>query len=240
MYGVVIKDILQVGKALMRVERSDNYLKYVRTIDSDTREIILDRNAVIETRPMYPLFHPSYMTSYIIVYFSKPIVVSPKSSIKLSIRLPVDLAIYAFSGDYYEMIDVIPLHTSYKFALYGPIISSVEAAGHVARYVMADPLTGDNIKPEPNYCTSTVSIFNKTQDFARVGRILLDGKPLKIFYVTGTLECYTQNIRMTITSSEHASITYEEKPCSGCDELEEPRVFRGLLMPLSTEMLWGY
>lgn len=240
MYGVLVKDVLQAGKALIRVERFPNHLKYTRVIDGEAREIILDKNTVIETRPIYPLFHPSYMTSFIIVYLSKPIIVGPKSSLKLSIHLPVDLAIYAFSGDYYEMIDVIPQHNSYKFAVYGPVISSVEATGYIARYIKTDPLTNDNIKPEPNHCLTNVFIINKTQDFARVGKILLDGKPLKIFYVTGKPECYTQNIKMAITSSEHASITYEEKPCGECDELEEPKVFRGLLMPMSTEMLWGY
>lgn len=240
MYGLVVKDSLEIGEASIKVERFENHLKYRRSMKGDAKEVLLDRNAVVETRPIYSLFHPSYVTGYILVSLSKPVVLSPKSSLRIQLQLPVDLAIYAYSGDFYQLIDLIPLHPSYKYALYGPVVSSVEATGYIARLVKGEPVADNMTEPLEKHCLTRVLIVNKTQDFASVTKILVDAKPLKIFYVPGTWKCYTQDIKMIINSDEHASILYEEKPCKECVELEEPEEFKGLLRALSTEMLWGY
>lgn len=240
MYGLVVKDSLEVGEAFIKVERFENHLKYRRSMKGDIKEAILDKNAVVETRPIYSLFYPSFITGYILVAFSKPVVLSPKSSLRIQLQLPVDLALYAYSGDFYQLIDLVPLHSNYKYALYGPVISSVEATGHIARLVKAEPVAEDTVEPLKGHCLTRVLIVNKTQDFAKVSKILLDAKPLKIFYIPGTWKCYTQDIKMILNSSEHASVLYEEKPCKECIELEEPEEFKGLLRTLSTEMLWGY
>uniref|UniRef100_A0A7C2G171 DUF432 domain-containing protein n=1 Tax=Thermosphaera aggregans TaxID=54254 RepID=A0A7C2G171_9CREN len=240
MYGLIVKNHLEVGDASIIVERFENHLKYRRSMKGDVKEVLLDRNAVVETRPIYSLFYPSYVTGYTLVSFSKPVVLSPKSSMRIQLQLPVDLAIYAYSGDFYRMIDLIPLHSNYKYALYGPVISSVEATGYIARLVKGEPIAENTAEPLEKHCLTRVLIVNKTQDFASVSKILLDAKPLKIFYVPETWKCYTQDIKMVINSRDHASILYEEKPCMDCVELEEPEEFRGMLRALSTEMLWGY
>jgi hypothetical protein len=240
MYGLVVKDSLEIGEVFIKVERFESYLKYRRSMRGDVKEVLLDRNTVVETRPIYSLFYPSYVTGYILVSFSKQVVISPKSSLRIMLQLPVDLAIYAYSADFYQLIDLIPLHSSYKYALYGPVISSVEATGYIARLVKEEPVADNVAEPLEKHCLARVLIVNKTQDFASVSKILLDAKPLKIFYIPETWKCYTQDIKMILNSGEHASILYEEKPCKECVELEEPEEFKGLLRTLSTEMLWGY
>ncbi|NPA96101.1 MAG: DUF432 domain-containing protein [Crenarchaeota archaeon] len=228
---------LRIGSYEISVRAENGFLTY-RRVDSsagEERRYVLSRGIELRAVPMYPIFYPRFITQFILCVLEHEIVVAPGASIRVSLEIPVDVAIYAYSGNSFKIIDVLALHKDAKYVLYGTTYG-----GTVARFCVAR-LTKSVNDVEFGYAYMPLTIKNCMGRVARVSKVLLDASPLRLYYREGS-KWYvaTQSITMNIVTDTSAIVYYEKPvdpralPIDDPESLRPPRVYN------RTDMLQGY
>ncbi len=207
--------------------------KYVREGNGVKVSKIIHEPLRIDLVPIYPVLLPHRITTYIMVYLDQYIHVPSRGELEVYIKIPVDLAVYAFGRLHrFTIVDVLNINPI-KYCLYGP-----PDRGVIARYARSRIfLRRPSIKP--GEAVAKITIRNKHDTWVEIGRILLDAQILKLYYEPGTWNSYTQEITMITNSTSTASIYYgrrinpELKPVIDPPGLRPPRLLS------KTEMLWG-
>ncbi len=227
---------VKVHNYVLKILSDGNAIKYIRTdsISNTEKCYILSRGIELRLVPIYPIFYPKFITQFILCEFEHEIVVAPGASVRLKIAIPVDLAVYAYSGNSFKIVDVLPLHRDVKYVLYGTTYS-----GTVARFCIAKFI--DSVEEFCiGYALSIITIKNCMGRVARVRRILLDASPLRLYYREGAWRVTTQSISMNIVTETSAIVYYEKPidpkaiPIDDPEHLRPPRIYN------RTDMLQGY
>ena len=232
MYGIRLGEI-EIRGYRIKVENISNHNIYKRIRGNDTiKNIIIDKDITVETRPIYPLFYPKYITQFILCKLNK-LLVKPNSEIRIYGLMMLDLAIYALYNNNFNIIDIIPLHDKYKLVIYG-----TEQTGIIARHCNLELVERELHKE--GYIIMPIKIRNETRSIREVNKILLDASPLKIFYKKGTWIARTQEIEVNILGSSTAIVLYGKGPQDGFEQLEDPPELRPPRLLNRSDMMWGY
>lgn len=236
MFGVEIVGSISIGPHSIEVLKFESHTLYRRITDGKhVKELLVDPSLELRLVPIYPVFYPRFLTQYILCKFEKPITVAPGNSVLLYIEIPIDAAIYAYNKSSFTILDILPLHTTPKLILYGPL-----SGGVLARYCIANIRDHLDHRPRLGIAIAKLTIRNNTKSIATVNKILLDASPLRLYYIPNDLRVYTQEITMNIVSSTSAIVSYGQpfvenaKPIDDPHELKPPRIYN------RTDMLWGY
>ncbi len=233
-YGV-FEDSVVVGNYRIVLEKvEEGVVKYKRYCGDDlVVSKTLFKPIRFELIPFYPVFLPERFTNYILVKFDEKVHVPTKGEALIYVEMPIDIAVYVY-GPYrkFSIVDVFTTN-EVKYALYG-----VPDRGIVARYVVSHPYT---FIPEPELGKATVliNIRNRHDDWIEVGKILLDAQILRLFYVPGTWNAYTQAITMAVNSPVTATIYYGRRIEPKARRIHDPPDLRPPRIMAKTEMLWG-
>jgi len=227
---------LRIGRYYVSLSNEDSFVRYYRvdTVSREEKSYVISRGIELRLVPMYPIFYPKFVTQFILCVLEREVVVAPGASVRLWIEIPIDVAVYAYSGNSFKIIDVLPLHNDVKYVLYGTTYS-----GTVARLCIARFAKGFE-EVEFGYALSHLTIRNCMGRVARVRKVLLDASPLRLYYREGTSIVTTQMITMNIVTETSAIVYYEKPidpkavPIDDPENLRPPRVYN------RTDMLQGY
>ncbi len=219
---------------MLRFEANGSRIRYVRSCRGDRKELYLDGSLDLRLVPMYPVFYPKFVSQFILCRFSTPIVVPPSNEVVLYFEFPVDVALYAYSGKQFRILDVLPIHTYARYCLYGPL-----DVGVVARCFKVDTCT-EPPKPRPFYAIARLVLRNSSGRVVVVTKVLLDASPLKLFYVPGRWEVYTQNLELNIVGEKVGYIYYGKPFVKNVVAIDDPEELKPPKIGNRTDMLWGF
>jgi len=183
----------RVSKDLLRITKDVNGYKVSKVLS-------VGRDYTLSLRPIPPS-GISLNVDYILIKFSEPITLIPKSSAMLEIKIPPDLGVFVGNS----LVDSIPL-SKVKYALYGP-----PDLGVLCRYVdqgiinTVSPKTLGSIKIIINSVLNTM---------LSVGRIVIPINGL-ITYLTYDDEVFFNVVEVRVTDKNRIEVYTKDKPSVG-------------------------
>jgi len=237
MYGMKISGSVKIGDNYIKTRKSNKYIIYNRYKNNElVIEQILNPDIELYLMPIYPLYYPKYITQYILCNIEPRITISPRSTLDFYIKIPVDIAVYAYYDNSFKIIDIIPTNDIYKMVLYGPIQSGV-----ITRYCRSRIYENlSDVGERKYYAISYIKIINQDRYIRTISKILFDSSPLRLYYKLGTWEVYTQEIEINIISRTMASLIYGAPFLSGLIQLDDPPQLKPPRLINKTDMIWGY
>jgi len=162
------------------VEKEQGNLIYRRTCEYETIEkILLEADGDFLINPIEPVNLPKPITSFLLIDFERPVMISPGSKQKIYLTFPVEMGIF-ISGKKgeHELIDILTLNRS-KYTLYGD-----PNRGMICRYWKSEIFTS-----YPNLDTRyegdiELDIINDTNHWMEVKKSVFNAFGMKIYYGT--------------------------------------------------------
>lgn len=193
----------QEGFSLSVEIDKDNVL-YKRLCGSNEfKKLILAKKFDILIHPVEPLNLPKNISSYLLILFTTPIMVNPKSSRTVFIKFPIEIGIFISTKSGYESIDIMTL-TKQKYTLYGDPRNGV-----ICRYFESEVYS---ILPSPDIYKEGVielKIKNSSPEWITVNHTVLSGYGMKIFFNETRIIMHAE---MDIQHSHHAETDFKDTP----------------------------
>ncbi len=230
-YGPIDGSVV-IQNITITVEKRQNVTRYVRKNEEVVEKNIVGAKELVLV-PMYPVFTPKQITSYVLILFEKPLYIAPNEQITIYTLMPVEIAIYAYSStNNYTLIDVFSVERP-KYTLYGPIDHGVIARYYRSRFWFTER--------EPNAGEALVKVIarNRSREWVSVNKILLDCNPLKLYYRKNTWHAYTQEIALNIVTASSANITYNKPFKEDVEPINDPPGLKQPIVYMRSDMLWG-
>jgi len=221
-YAIEIADQEGKGVKYARISKDGSVLANSIVVGSKSVNIV----------PIYPVLYPKRITDFVLVEFENRIDIAPGTETNFYVYIPVDIAVYAYRGRSFTIVDIIPGYNP-KYTLYGS-----PDEGVVARY-MRTSTYDKQPKPEIGKAISLVRVRNKTREWVTLTKILVHSANLKLYYEEGSWKACVQKLDVTIDSNSTASVTYGEAFCKGLKLIDDPPQLRPSKMMYKTSMLWG-
>ncbi len=217
-----------------------NHVVYTRidAVEGAKRKFVLSKDIELRLVPIYPIFYPRFVTQYILCELEEEIVIGPGSHTTIKILIPIDLAVYAYSGNSFRILDIVPLHRDVKYTLYGYTAHGYPRSGIVARYCKSKIV--DHVNEVRGYALSVVTIRNCMGKVAKVRKMLFDASPLRLYYREGSWRVYTQSITMNVITDTSAIIYYEKPLDPKTVPIDDPETLKPPRISNRTDMLYGY
>jgi hypothetical protein len=180
----------RVSKDLLRITKDVNGYKASKVLN--VRE-----DSTLSLRPLPPS-GISINVDYILIKFSEPITLIPKSSMTLEVKIPVDLGVYVGNS----LADSVPL-SKVKYALYGP-----PDLGVLCRYIDQ----GITNTVSPKVLGSINMIVNSVLDTVlSVSRVVIPINGL-ITYLTYDDEIFFNVVEVRATDKNRIEVYTKGKP----------------------------
>jgi hypothetical protein len=180
----------RVSKDLLRITKDVNGYKASKVLN--VRE-----DSTLSLRPLPPS-GTSINVDYILIKFSEPITLIPKSSMTLEVKIPVDLGVYVGNS----LADSVPL-SKVKYALYGP-----PDLGVLCRYIDQ----GITNTVSPKVLGSINIIVNSVLDTVlSVSRVVIPINGL-ITYLTYDDEIFFNVVEVRVTDKNRIEVYTKDKP----------------------------
>ncbi|MEM1983427.1 MAG: DUF432 domain-containing protein [Sulfolobales archaeon] len=230
MYKEMLRDLNVIDEVVIEVPDGklvfkrvdDNKLRIIKTLRSFSKSTILNLNLEdsISLRPRQPSGNV-INTQHILVKFSEPITLLPKSSVSLNIKLPIDLGIFVRG----ILVDTIPL-SMVKYSLYGP-----SDFGELCRYV--DRVIIDST-PKDFLGSLYITINSTYDDNLTVNKVVLPSEGLSIF-VTKDDEVIFGDVNIKVISHNYVEVLTKSRTSLTRNELK----YAGRAKELSYIMKFG-
>ncbi|OYT40496.1 MAG: hypothetical protein B6U89_01980 [Desulfurococcales archaeon ex4484_58] len=230
-----LKEPVSIGPCRIFYEEIDREIIVYRRLCNGRVEAeeIVSKPLKFEIIPLYPVFTPYIITKYVSIHLTQPLIVPSNSSITIYLKLPVDIGVYVYDlNGRYELIDVYP-PLKVKYGVYGTVENGV-----IARHYIS-PIYRDLIKPGFGEAVAKVNVLNRFERWVKVSRIVLDSQLLRLHYIKGSWEAYTQEILFEISSPTIAYISYGSSFIEKAIPINDPEGFKPPKLRGRSEMLWG-
>ncbi len=170
---------------------------------------------------VYPI-HPIQVevSTHLMIRLIEPLIVAPRSNLKVYVRAPIGAGIYATEGKSHKLIDFFG-PAPFKYALYG-----TPASGTVCRFHRTEASSG---VPQPKLweAVTMVSMENTSGEFVEVRNIVYPLLNADI-YVDGDGGAYVEAAHLLIENRGVGRVTLKnEAPLSGLRKCPQP--FAGTL-----------
>jgi len=242
MYGANLSGRMSIGENVIEYDPGRGRYRRVGGDGSVLTEVDLSGEYSLILEPIHSLYIPGFITKYLLVEFAQKVVLPPASSRVMSLSIPVDLGVFMVGREYYELIDVAPLLSYYKYAFYGPLASLEEVNGVVCRHWRSQIYNG-KMGLGLGECVLEAEIINETNSVASVSKILLDSSFLSLYYEANTSSCYVGRVRLIVRSRDRGDVVYVKTQVPhGYVRANIPGELKPPPIPViawRTEMLWG-
>lgn len=230
----VIEDKVSINNHVIVVEKEGEIAHYYRYVNGEVRvSKTIVKPVRFELVPFYPVMLPIRFTNYILVELSRNILVPSKGEVTIYVKIPVNLAVYAYGRHRrFKIIDVFSIN-KIKYTLYG-----IPDRGIVARYWRSPPNV-DLPEPMMGEAIALVNIRNRYDGWVEIGKILLDSQILRLYYIPRSWTAYTQVVIMAVNSPITATIYYGRRIEANAKPIHDPPAFKPPRILAKTEMLWG-
>ncbi|MBF0278799.1 MAG: DUF432 domain-containing protein [SAR324 cluster bacterium] len=137
---------------------------------------LISGNCKLKISPVEPLSTPKFITPYLLIEFSTPVLIAPRMGQELFLTCPLDLGIHLSTGANFQLIDIFTL-TSSKYTLYGD-----PSNGILCKYWKSNVF---NASPDVQIYQEAVlnlRISNEDTEWMEVRQVVLNAYGMKIFY----------------------------------------------------------
>ncbi|MDH5815731.1 MAG: DUF432 domain-containing protein [Candidatus Nezhaarchaeota archaeon] len=204
----------------LKIDNQGSFVLYQREGGfpvSSVRKVVTKARCREEDFLVYPVhsIQPEISTN-LLLRLSRPIIVAPRSTISVYVKVPISVGIYLFDEGAQMLIDSFSRHT-YKYALYGST-----ASGMICRFHRTDVYLQVPEKELWNAITKVI-IENDSEDYCEVKNIVF---PVlnTMTYVDERGAAYIEAIRLHISRGGLGFTSLENAP--PLDGLKEgPRQF---------------
>jgi len=218
------------------IEITDFNGKGVKYTRSENGSILADSLVIgshdVTIVPMYPVLVPKRITEYVLVELNKRVDIAPSTNTEFYVQVPVDIAVYAYRGKNFTIVDLIPGYNP-KYTLY-----SNPNEGIIARYIKTG-IHDHEPKAEIGKAIALVRVRNKTREWVALTKVLLHSGNLRLYYEEGSWRACVQELNVAIDSKSTASVTYREVTCRDVKPVDDPPGLRPPRIVYKTNMLWG-
>lgn len=185
------------GKVVFKRINS-GHLRIVKSINSSitSKVINLTVDEFISLRPKQPSGN-MIKVNYLMIRFSEPLTLLPKTSTSVNLQLPTDLGV--FVGD--VLVDSIPL-SKVKYALYGP-----SDIGDLCRYISKEVVDST---PKEFLGSMNVSITSTYADNLSISRVVIPVEGLAVFVLHDN-EIRFNNVEVRCLSPLHVEVSTDSK-----------------------------
>jgi len=162
----------------LSITEDGDFFRYTRQITDDRsvqKTLLTSQNAVVTVNPIEPVNLPKNITQYLEIEFP-PLLIEPDGKKVIYLLFPIEIGVIVFGNKKMEAVDIFSFCPQ-KYSLYGP-----SGGGVITKYYASDIFSSP---PESDrYCTGVLrlEIHNKTLEWANIGRTVLDGYSMKIYY----------------------------------------------------------
>ena len=188
----------------LRIEKLDGIYLYRRDANNENvAKNLMDVEGSLLINPIEPLNRPKKITSYLLIEFERPVILSPGSSTIAYIRFPIEIGVFISGKGKYEILDIISLSKK-KFTLYGD-----PSDGVICKYWKSEIYT---TVPEMNSLYEGViemNIINETHKWSEITRTVLNAYGMKIYH---TSDMVSMKINMRITGQKTAFTEFVNSP----------------------------
>ncbi|MEM4700067.1 MAG: DUF432 domain-containing protein [Candidatus Nezhaarchaeales archaeon] len=154
---------------------------------------------------IYPVHstQPEVSTN-LLLRLSSPVVVAPRSTVEVYVRVPISAGVYVLNGGAQVLIDSFSRHP-YKYALYGPA-----ASGVVCRFYRTDAYLQ---VPEGELWSAVTKLVieNDSDSFREVRNVVLPALNTMV-YVDGRGAAYVEAVRLRISRDGLGDVSLENRP----------------------------
>jgi hypothetical protein len=164
---------------------------------------ILDVPEGIVMHPVEPLNTPKRISPYLLIEFSKALVVGPHSTQSVFLKFPVETGVFLPRGNDHDLLDILSLNPT-KYTLYG-----TPRGGLVCRFWRSDVF---RTVPKTNTVYEGVlklEITNSTDTWVPLRKSVLDVHGMKIYYKDAMVAAWA---RMTLLSETKAESEFVDSP----------------------------
>ena len=139
----------------------------------DLKKVVVAESGRVVVNPVEPVNLPKNITRFLLIEFDKPMVVEPKSSGKISLTFPIEIAVILAGKKSFEVLDVFSF-VEPKYTLYGDPKNGV-----VCRYWRSEIF-----EEEEDFVKGRleVEISNSSSEWVEVGKLVFDVYGMKIYY----------------------------------------------------------
>jgi len=139
----------------------------------DLKKVVVAESGRVVVNPVEPVNLPKNITRFLLIEFDKPMVVEPKSSGKISLTFPIEIAVILAGKNSLEVLDVFSF-VEPKYTLYGDPKNGV-----ICRYWRSEIF-----EKEEDFVKGIleVEISNSSSEWVEVEKLVFDVYGMKIYY----------------------------------------------------------
>ena len=148
-------------------------------------KLILSESGKVVVNPVEPVNLPKNITKYLLVDLKRSVVVEPKTTRKITLTFPIEIAVILVGKKSLEVLDVFSF-VNQKYTLYGDPNNGV-----ICRYWQSDVF-----EKEKEYFSGKleVEIRNSSDEWVEIGKLVFDVYGMKIYYDESVLSFAKVNI----------------------------------------------
>lgn len=144
----------------------------------DLKKVVVAESGRVVVNPVEPVNLPKNITRFLLIEFDEPMVVEPKSSGKISLTFPIEIAVILAGKKSLEVLDVFSF-VEPKYTLYGDPKNGV-----ICRYWRSEIF-----EKEEDFVKGRleVEISNSSSEWVEVEKLVFDVYGMKIYYGEGVV-----------------------------------------------------
>jgi hypothetical protein len=160
--------------SLKRIGQQINYFR--KCGDDEIEKIVMADASKIRLNPIEPVNKPDHLTPYLMIDFTKPIMIEPNVKKKIYIKFPIEVGVFIRHTGGFELIDIFTF-TKLKYTLYHDPRSGVLCKYWKSDVFSSIPATNINYEG-----VIELNIINSCKKWINVTKTILNAYGMEIFY----------------------------------------------------------
>jgi hypothetical protein len=158
-------------------EKKGEGVFYKREFLNEKVEKIIDSSdGQVFINPVEPLYLPKKITANLLVEFPNPVTISPKGSLRVFVKFPIEIGIFMMKHKKMELLDVLTLRRQ-KFSLYGSA-----SFGVICKYYKSEVYSELPTVNPLHEGVIELGISNKSNTWNDLTKAVFNAYGMKIYY----------------------------------------------------------
>jgi hypothetical protein len=161
------------------IKRIGQQINYSRKCgDDEIDKILITETDKILLNPIEPVNKPQHITQYLMLQFSKPIMLEPGAVKRIYLKFPLELGLFIKIGNDYELLDIVSCAKA-KYTLYNEPRSGVICRYWESEVFFSLPV---NIIKKNHEGVAELTITNGCKRWVTVTKVILNAYGMELFY----------------------------------------------------------
>lgn len=162
---------------MISVGKIENGIRYGRICrDEDLSKVVSTKEARVVINPVEPLNLPEHITQFMLIEFENPLLVEPKTSHKIYLKFPLEIAVFIERKNDFRVIDILTL-TKPKYTMYGKL-----ETGPICRYYKSGVFLKIPSVDKYKEGILSLSVTNESNKWVEVTKAVFNAVGMKLYY----------------------------------------------------------